>query len=84
MPPREAIIADGQGVDALTAPAPPPAAAPSVQPDRWQVLRAELDRCQPLGIFERATCEQQARLAHCDSFWGHVALCPPLLADSRR
>jgi hypothetical protein len=83
MPSREGIIADGQGAEAPPTPAPPPA-APSVEPDRWQVLRAELDRCQPLGVFERATCEQQARLVHCDSYWGHVALCPPLLADSRR
>jgi hypothetical protein len=84
MPSREGVIADGQGTEAPPTPAPPPAAAPSIEPDRWQVLRAELNGCQPLGVFERATCEQQARLAHCDSYWGHVALCPPLLADSRR
>jgi hypothetical protein len=84
MTPREAIIGDGQGVDAPVAPAPATAPAPTAEPDRWQVLRSELDRCQPLGVFERATCEQRARLSHCDSYWGHAALCPSLRAESGR
>lgn len=84
MSPREALTGDGHGVDAPEVPAPAAVNAPPAEPDRWQVLRSELDRCQPLGIFERATCEQRARLAHCDSYWGHVALCPSQRAESGR
>jgi len=82
--PREAVIGDGQGASATDAPAPAAVKAPAAEPDRWQVLRDELDRCQPLGIFDRATCEQRARLSHCDSYWGHAALCPSLRAESGR
>jgi hypothetical protein len=82
--PRETVIGDGQSADVPATPAPPAAAAPSAEPDRWQALRSALDRCQPLGRFERATCEQLARLAHCDSYWGHEALCPPQLVGSGR
>lgn len=84
MPPRETITRDGQGMDAPDAPAPAAVKAPAAEPDRWQALRNDLDRCQPLGIFDRATCEQRARLAHCDSYWGHAALCPSLRAESGR
>jgi len=84
MPPREAILGDGQGVNSPDAPGPEAVSVPAAEPDRWQVLRSELHRCQPLGLFDRATCEQRARLAHCDSYWGHVALCPSQRAESGR
>ena len=42
-----------------------------------------LDRLAQAGcVFRRATCEQGARLSHCDGFWGLVDHCPspvPLL-----
>lgn len=53
----------------------PQAASPAA--DRWQALRDELAGCAARpGWFERATCAQGARLAHCDGYWGDVALCP--------
>lgn len=76
MPPREMIIGDGRSTEppvrvaAVTAPVARAA-------DRWQPLRDALGRCGSLGMLDRAMCEQGARLAHCDGFWGHVALCPP-------
>jgi hypothetical protein len=74
MPAREAVITgDGQSVD----PPAPPAEPPRAQVDPWQPLRDALFACARLsGVWERATCEQRARLAHCDGYWGNVALCP--------
>lgn len=57
--------------------APPPVPPPVVRPpDRWQPLRDDLARCEPLGLWQKATCEQAARLAHCSGHWGQAALCP--------
>jgi hypothetical protein len=33
------------------------------------------------GLIERAVCEQGARLANCDGYWGTVALCPAGRSD---
>jgi hypothetical protein len=69
---------------------PPPAAPPpSLEPpvvaertvvaptDRWQPLRAQLAACGTAdGVFQRAMCEQGARLKHCDGQWGETPLCP--------
>jgi hypothetical protein len=77
MPAREAIIGDGQGVaEPSTAPTPPPPAAVSA-PDRWQALRDALAGCgsEP-GLLAQSVCAERARLDHCGSYWGHVALCP--------
>jgi hypothetical protein len=76
-PAREAVIGDGQPVEvaAVAAPAaPPPVARPAA--DRWQPLRDALGRCDGRGMIERAMCEQGARLAHCDGYWGNAPLCP--------
>ena len=55
----------------------PTVVAPSAPTDPLATLRSALARCgQRAGVFERATCEQGARLAHCDSYWGHTPLCP--------
>jgi hypothetical protein len=58
---------------AAAAAAPPPA---PVERDRWQDLRTALAGCGSLGLLERATCEQGARIAHCDRYWGLVPQCP--------
>jgi len=65
---------------------PPPAPVVAVAPvvatspvkrDRWQPLRDALAVCgTKSGLWERATCEQGARIAHCESAWGETALCP--------
>jgi hypothetical protein len=60
------------------------ALAPAASPprDRWQPLRDALSRCGARnGVFERAPCEQGARLAHCDGAWGETALCPVARTD---
>jgi hypothetical protein len=56
--------------------------APAPSRDRWQPLRDALSRCGARsGMFERATCELGARLAHCDGAWGETALCPVARSD---
>jgi hypothetical protein len=74
--PSESIVDDGRG----EAPAPPVApvqAPPPPVSDRWQPLRSALAQCGAVnGVIARAMCEQGARLAHCDGFWGLVAICP--------
>lgn len=74
VPAREALVtSDGQNVDP---PAPPPA-VPAAPVDPWQPLRDALGACaRSGGVWERATCEQRARLAYCDGSWGNAALCP--------
>lgn len=74
LPAREPVVArDGPSVDP---PAPPPPAPPAPV-DPWQTLRDALGACaQSSGLWERATCEQRARLAQCDGYWGNVAVCP--------
>ena len=75
-PPRDAVSSDAQNVAA--APRVAISAAPSPVPvDPWQGLRQALGACsRSAGIWQRATCEQSARLAHCDGHWGNVTLCP--------
>ena len=75
MPARDAAATgDAQSMDP---PSPPPAAAPPAPVDPWQTLRDALGACaRSGGVWERATCEQRARLAHCDGYWGSIALCP--------
>lgn len=72
-PPREpVVIEDGQHAEAP----PVPAAVPGPV-DSWQPLRDALAACsRSSGLWERATCEQRARLAHCDGYWGNFLLCP--------
>jgi hypothetical protein len=76
VPSRPAVIADGESVEVVAAAsvAPPPPPAPA--PDRWQTLRDGLASCTSLALLQRAMCEQGARLAHCDGYWGQVTLCP--------
>jgi hypothetical protein len=67
--------------DAGAAPTPVAAApvepVPAPPPDRWSLLRNALAQCGSAGgAIARAVCEQEARLAHCESFWGLVPACP--------
>jgi len=58
----------------VTTVAPLPARGPA---DRWQPLRSALAQCGSVnGAIGRAMCQQEARLAHCEGFWGLVADCP--------
>jgi hypothetical protein len=74
--PAESALDDGRG----ETPAPPVApirATPLPVSDRWQPLRSALAQCGSVnGAIGRAMCEQEARLAHCDGFWGLVEVCP--------
>lgn len=72
-PPVRAVVAESPVVVAAAA----PPVAPALPPDRWAPLRSALGQCtgRP-GIFERASCEQAARIAHCADFWGQTPLCP--------
>ena len=67
-------------VEPVVVEAPPASVVASsrvVPVDPWQTLRDSLGACgRASGLWERATCEQRARLAHCDGHWGAVALCP--------
>jgi len=46
-------------------------------PDRWEQLRVSLAQCGSVGgTIAQAMCEQEARLARCDGFWGLVPSCP--------
>ena len=74
-----APIPEAPTVVAITAPAP--VLAPAVV-DRWQPLKDALGRCtSSSGVFERASCEQGARLAHCEGYWGQQPLCPAARTD---
>jgi hypothetical protein len=45
--------------------------------ERWRSLDTALASCGEVGgAIPRAFCEQEARLLHCDGFWGMVADCP--------
>jgi hypothetical protein len=56
------------------APVTPPPAAPV---DRFDPLRNALRSCAARdGVFERATCEQRARIDHCAGYWDQAPLCP--------
>jgi len=72
----ETVTDDGRG----EAPAPPVASIEATPPpasDRWQPLRSALAQCGAVnGAIARAMCEQEARLSHCDGFWGLAAACP--------
>lgn len=75
-PARASAIDDGLGEVAAQPVARIPS-MPSPVSDRWQPLRIALAQCGPVdGAIGRAMCEQAARLAHCDGYWGLVALCP--------
>lgn len=72
----ESVVDDGRGEAPAPAVAPVEAAPPPVS-DRWQPLRSALAQCGSVSAtIARAMCEQEARLAHCDGFWGLVAACP--------
>ena len=72
------VDAFGQGAEtprqAPVLPPPVPAAPPP--PDRWQSLQSELARCGQEGGFGGFICDQRARLAACEGYWGRVAQCP--------
>ena len=72
-PVRDAVMVEAPRVES-----PEPVAVPPPAPvEAWQGLRDALGACsRSSGVWERATCEQRARLAHCDGHWGSVALCP--------
>jgi hypothetical protein len=81
-PPLPAVVAEPPPVVAQAPVVVAQAAAPAPSRDRWQPLRDALSRCGARhGMFERATCEQGARLAHCDGAWGETALCPVARSD---
>lgn len=81
-----AMVAAASPVDAASEPARPESAplvvatapsSPAPPVDRWQPLRSAVARCASIsGLIPRAVCEQEARLAHCDGFWGLVPACP--------
>ena len=73
MPLRDtAVVDERERIEVAAAPVTPTAPI-----DSWLPLRDALAGCsRSNGIWERATCEQRARLAHCDGYWGNVALCP--------
>jgi hypothetical protein len=74
--PGDAVVDVGRS----EAPAPPVAPVQATAPpvsDRWQPLRSALAQCGSVnGAIGRAMCQQEARLAHCEGFWGLVADCP--------
>lgn len=68
----EPVRAEPAPLVVAAAPSSPPPA-----PDRWQPLRSAVARCASIpGLIPRAMCEQEARLVHCDGFWGVVPACP--------
>jgi hypothetical protein len=74
--PGEAVLDVGRS-EAPTTPVAPVQALPPPVSDRWQPLRSALAQCGSVnGAIGRAMCEQDARLAHCEGFWGLVAVCP--------
>ncbi len=74
--PSASVIDDGGG-EAPPPPVAPIQATPPPVSDRWQPLRSALAQCGAAnGAIGRAVCEQEARLAHCDGFWGLVTICP--------
>jgi hypothetical protein len=75
-PPRDGSGDDRSAVAQAPTPAIVVAAAPAVV-DRWEALRSAVSRCASAsGAIARAMCEQEARLAYCNGFWGLVAACP--------
>jgi len=71
---RETPVSEAPVVPVVVARAEEPPRAPV---DPWQPLRDALTACSRVqGLWDRATCEQRARLASCDGHWGIVALCP--------
>jgi hypothetical protein len=75
-PSRESVIDDGRG-EASAAPVAWVPSTPQPVPDRWQPLRSALAQCGTAnGLIARAMCEQEARLTHCEGYWGLVAVCP--------
>jgi hypothetical protein len=74
--PVETVVDVGRS-EAPVPPVAPVQATPPPVSDRWQPLRGALAQCGAVnGAIGRAMCEQEARLAHCDGYWGLVALCP--------
>jgi hypothetical protein len=73
---RESELDDDRGeVPASPVARVPPMPSPAA--DRWQSLRGALAQCGAVnGAIGRAMCEQEARLAHCDGYWGLVSACP--------
>jgi hypothetical protein len=73
-PAPETGVAEPSPAVVPTPPVQEPARTPA---DPWQALRNALDACSRVqGLWDRATCEQRARLDSCDGNWGVVALCP--------
>ena len=71
---RETPASEAPVVPVVVARVEEPARAPV---DPWQPLRDALTACSRVqGLWDRATCEQRARLASCDGHWGLVVLCP--------
>ena len=74
--PGEAVANVGRS-ELPTLPVAPVQALPPPVADRWQPLRSALAHCGSVnGAIGRAMCEQEARLGHCEGFWGLVAVCP--------
>ncbi|HVF65654.1 MAG TPA: zinc ribbon domain-containing protein [Casimicrobiaceae bacterium] len=83
-PPIVAGIGDDPAVDDRVRRDPLPAVEPTVpRPiDSLHGLRTEVESCVRAGnVFQRAFCEQRARLAHCAGHWGQAALCPAERTD---
>lgn len=59
------------------APKPAPVAVVPAPADRLDALGVTLVACGARdGLFDRAVCEQQARLDHCAGYWGNAPICP--------
>ena len=85
VPARSQVVEVAQPAREPVAPEPPPVVVPPppipepprTPADPWQKLRNALDACSRVhGLWDRATCEQRARLDSCDGHWGEVGLCP--------
>jgi len=76
-PPPEVREAPTPEVAVVATIVQPPQETPQPPVDPWHPLREALAGCTRIqGLWDRATCEQRARLASCDGHWGAVALCP--------
>jgi hypothetical protein len=82
--PASATLPHDAAIAELPPIAPPVVAAvPATPRDRWQPLKDALATCaSQSNVFERAICEQGARLEHCGDYWGAAPLCPAARNDS--
>ena len=76
--------ADAPMTTAPTAPATRQAAtpaaaahpAPTVQPDRWALMRQAHEACNGEALFDRLGCHYRVGQEYCKGYWGTVPECP--------